>query len=276
MLWSFTGHVDGLPERVEQWLRGDPARNTVPLTVLGRMRAGLRTDGATLGWLTAGGEVRGAVLHTPPYPLLLADIPLDSVPALADAVRGREISAVSGPRAQSEAFAELSGLTEVARERQRLYRLESLSPASSTGAPRPAGEADVEPVAAWMRAFVAEAEPHSSGDDPLPQMRHRVGQGEIMLWEDGGRPVAMAGFSRPISGMSRIGPVYTPPGLRGRGYGSAVTHAATRAAQEAGARLVLLFTDLANPTSNAIYQALGYRPISDYASIFFARGDERA
>ncbi|RCG25084.1 GNAT family N-acetyltransferase [Sphaerisporangium album] len=276
MLWTFTGHVDGLPDGVEHWLRTDPARNTVPLTVLGRMRAGLWADGATLGWLTADGEVCGAVVHTPPYPLLLADIPVDSVPALADAVRGREISAVSGPCPQAEVFAEVSGLTEVDRTRQRLYRLQALSPASSTGAPRPAGEADVEPVAAWMRAFIAEAEPGSSGSDPLPQMRHRIDQGEIVLWEDGGRPVAMAGFSRPISGMSRIGPVYTPPGLRGRGYGSAVTHAATRAAQEAGGEVILLFTDLSNPTSNSIYQALGYRPLSDYISISFSPGDQRA
>ncbi|WP_248958872.1 GNAT family N-acetyltransferase [Sphaerisporangium perillae] len=91
-----------------------------------------------------------------------------------------------------------------------------------------------------------------------------------MILEDGGRPVAMAGFSRPIIGMSRIGPVYTPPEARRRGYGAAVTHGATRAAEEAGADLLLLFTDLANPTSNSIYQALGYRAVADYASITLA------
>jgi len=90
-----------------------------------------------------------------------------------------------------------------------------------------------------------------------------------MVWEDEGRPVAMAGFSSPVAGMARVGPVYTPVGSRRRGYGSAVTHAASMAARAAGATEVVLFTDLANPTSNAIYQALGYRPVADYATIWF-------
>ncbi|GII87229.1 N-acetyltransferase [Sphaerisporangium siamense] len=270
MSWTFTSRPEEFPEAAEAWLRADPTRNTVPLTVLNRLRHGLWAEDATLGWLTAGGEVRGAVVHTPPYPVLLGDIPLGSVAALAEALRGRPISGVSGPKEQAEAFAATGGRAESGRVAQRLYRLGDLRPHSSTGAPRPADEADAGWVASWMRDFMAEAEPENAGGDFLPQMRHRIAQGEMVLWADAGRPVAMAGFSRPISGMSRIGPVYTPSGSRGRGYGSAVTHAATRAAQEAGAGLLLLFTDLANPTSNSIYQNLGYRPVSDYASIAFA------
>jgi predicted GNAT family acetyltransferase len=70
----------------------------------------------------------------------------------------------------------------------------------------------------------------------------------------------MAGRRRVFAGSARLGPVYTPPGLRGRGYGSAVTAAATRAIQDDGG-VPVLFTDLANPTSNKIYQQLGYRPV---------------
>ncbi|WP_405145597.1 GNAT family N-acetyltransferase [Sphaerisporangium sp. NBC_01403] len=270
MIWTFTDDLGVFSDAAEAWLRRDPVRNTVPLTVLDRLRHGLWGDDRMLGWLTDGGEVRGAVMHTPPHALLLGDIPLGSVPSLAEAVRDRDFPGVSGPLAQSSAFASASGLRETGRASQRLYRLETLRPPSSTGTARTAKDGDVELVARWMRAFSEEAEPGASHDDPLPQAKLRVERGELVLWEDGGQPVAMAGFSRPITGMSRIGPVYTPPGLRGRGYGSAVTHAATRVAEEAGAGLLLLFTDLANPTSNSIYQALGYRPVADYASISLA------
>jgi predicted GNAT family acetyltransferase len=73
----------------------------------------------------------------------------------------------------------------------------------------------------------------------------------------------MAGVSRPAAGMVRVAAVYTPPDRRGRGYGGAVTAAVSRAALDGGATDVVLFTDLANPTSNALYQRLGYRPVED-------------
>ena len=82
--------------------------------------------------------------------------------------------------------------------------------------------------------------------------------GGMTLWEANGEPVAMAGLTRPDAGMVRVIAVYTPPHLRGRGYGGAVTAAVTRAALEAGAEDVVLFTDLANPISNRLYQRLGF------------------
>jgi predicted GNAT family acetyltransferase len=83
-----------------------------------------------------------------------------------------------------------------------------------------------------------------------------------------------AGRNRAAAGQARIGPVYTPPELRGRGFGGAATAAVTRAALDDGAEGVVLFTDLANPTSNTLYQRLGYRPISDWTVLRFA-GPER-
>jgi predicted GNAT family acetyltransferase len=73
----------------------------------------------------------------------------------------------------------------------------------------------------------------------------------------------MCGTSRSTPNGSRIGPVYTPPDLRRRGYASAVVAAASQAQLDAGARFCFLFTDLANPTSNRIYQAIGYEPVRD-------------
>jgi predicted GNAT family acetyltransferase len=84
-----------------------------------------------------------------------------------------------------------------------------------------------------------------------------------MLWAVDGVPVSMAGVSPVIAGQGRVAPVYTPTELRGRGYAGMATVAASRALIAAGADEVLLYTDLANPTSNALYQRLGYRPVEN-------------
>jgi predicted GNAT family acetyltransferase len=89
--------------------------------------------------------------------------------------------------------------------------------------------------------------------------------GGAWIWVDG-EPVSLAVRRAPAEGSARVGPVYTPPQHRGQGYGSAVTAVATQDVLDDGA-VPVLFTDLANPTSNAIYQRLGYRPVGDYVSV---------
>jgi predicted GNAT family acetyltransferase len=108
------------------------------------------------------------------------------------------------------------------------------------------------------------------GSDQADAVRERVGHGGVTLWEAGGEPVAMAGATRQVAGMARIGPVYTPPAHRGRGYGSAVTAAASQRLIDDGTRDVVLFTDLANPVSNSIYQRIGYQAVEDRVSLEFA------
>jgi predicted GNAT family acetyltransferase len=88
-------------------------------------------------------------------------------------------------------------------------------------------------------------------------VRPQRGYGGVTLWLRDGDPVSLAGITRQTAGMVRAAPVYTPPAHRGHGYAAAVTAAVSRAALDAGAREVLLFTDLANPTSNRVYERLG-------------------
>jgi predicted GNAT family acetyltransferase len=79
----------------------------------------------------------------------------------------------------------------------------------------------------------------------------------------------MAMLRAPAFGFSRIGPVFTPQGHRDNGYGSAVTAAAAELAHRSGTPDVVLFADLANPTSNAIYQRIGFQPVADSVRIGF-------
>ena len=89
-----------------------------------------------------------------------------------------------------------------------------------------------------------------------------------MIWEDGER-VSLAGWGSPTPNGIRIGPVYTPPEYRRRGYGSASTAAATARNLAAGRRFCFLYTDVANPTSNKIYMDIGYEPVCDSVEFAF-------
>ena len=127
----------------------------------------------------------------------------------------------------------------------------------------------------WMTAFTEEA--LHGADDPgriersVDARLEPGGAGGICLWETAGRAVSLAGFGGPTPNGLRIGPVYTPPEHRGHGYGSAVTAAASQIALDRGKRFCFLYTDLANPTSNAIYMRIGYRPVCDSREIAFVR-----
>ncbi len=132
-----------------------------------------------------------------------------------------------------------------------------------------AGRADRDLLVAWWQAFGREAGSLAESDSGRT-VDHRLGHDGLTLWEDDGRPVSMAGLTRQVAGTIRVGPVYTPPGLRRRGYAGAVTAAVSQAALDAGADEVLLFTDLANPTSNSLYQRLGFRPVEDRVLMSFA------
>ena len=100
---------------------------------------------------------------------------------------------------------------------------------------------------------------------------HRLAEsaGGIALWEDGGRPVSAVAFGSPTPAGIRIGPVYTPRELRGRGYASALTAHVSAQQLAAGRRFCFLYTNLANPTSNKIYVDIGYERVCDSVEYAF-------
>jgi predicted GNAT family acetyltransferase len=94
-----------------------------------------------------------------------------------------------------------------------------------------------------------------------PLVARRVASGQVWVWEDGA-PVGFAAVSSPVEGVSRIGPVYTPPEQRGRGYGSALVGTVSAAVRDAGTRCAL-YAELGNPSANAIYRSLGYQAVAE-------------
>lgn len=258
-------------------LDADPVRHTLALTVLQRVRAG-SLSAALLLTVHRHGEVCGAVLRTTGRSVIVSAVPGACATAVdaAAAEVDPEPDGVAGPvdeaRAYAAAVAARTGATPSVAMRQRLFRLVTLqAPTGVPGMARQAGLGDVELLAGWQSAFEDEAiRLPGPAEDPRSGLRAAVAGGAgILLWEVGGHPVAYASARSPIAGMSRVGPVYTPPEHRGHGYGSAVTAATTAWALAAGAREVVLFTDLANPVSNAIYPRLGYRPVHDALELTF-------
>ncbi|MFF4537551.1 GNAT family N-acetyltransferase [Streptomyces aureus] len=282
--WRLTHDLDAFLALAGDFLRSRPAQHTVALTVTEGLRRGgmdrYGKDTPVFGALEHSGEVRAAFFRTPPYPLNITPLDEPGVQALtallADA--GTEVSGVAADTATADAFAEAwgrrTGATPALLRSDRLYRLGELSvpEPAPPGRPRVADVGDRDLLGRWYTEF-AEAIGEGGHGDPGVWADDRISYGGITLWEiPDGTPVAMAGLTRPVAGQLRVGPVYTPAHLRGRGYAGAVTAEVTRAALATDVREVLLFTDLANPTSNGLYRRIGYRPVSDFAVYGFTHG----
>jgi hypothetical protein len=154
---------------------------------------------------------------------------------------------------------------------ERVYELRKVIPPPQPGGSlRLATGADLDLLAHWLYAFWVEALPNEQGTLEEARLRadYRVVEKDFYLWDHNG-PVALAGRSRRTPHGCCIGPVYTPPGLRGQGYASAATAALSQILLDQGAEFTCLFTDLANPTSNSIYQKIGYRPLEDFNEYLF-------
>jgi GNAT superfamily N-acetyltransferase len=284
MAWQITGDLETFVAAAARFLLARPAQNTI---MLGAMM-GLRIRGPAafgdaaplFGWHAAGGTVDAAFLHTPPYPVVLTLMSDEHAAALAAELAGRGhralgVNATTGPGAAfAAAWQEHTGEAVHLGMRMRLYALDRLLPPDPPppGRARTAAAADRDLLLAWFEKFHDEAGP-AGPRDSTREVDSRIGYGGLVFWEHGGQPVSLAGRT-PAVGQARVGPVYTPPGLRGRGFGAAVTAAVTQAALDEGAEGVVLFTDLANPTSNTLYQRLGYRPLSDWAVLRFGGAEQ--
>ncbi|MEV0241238.1 GNAT family N-acetyltransferase [Streptomyces sp. NPDC050674] len=279
--WRLTHDLDDFLTRAGAFLRSRPALHTVPLTVTETLRTRGRSvygDGPPeFGVLERDGAVRAAFFRTPPHGLDLTSLAPGDADVLAArlAASGRRLPGVQAQCDTAAAFAEAwqrhTGTTATLRRRQRLYRLGTLTPPGPVppGGPRVAVAADRELLVRWHDAF-GEDVGQGTVRDSAQWADARIDSGAITFWETpDGTPVAMAGTSPRVAGQVRVAPVYTPPHLRGRGYAGAVTTEVTRAALTAGADEVLLFADLSNPTSNGLYQRIGYRPVADFEEYDF-------
>ncbi|MFI6076037.1 GNAT family N-acetyltransferase [Actinoplanes sp. NPDC051343] len=276
MAWELTDDIESFVTAAEAHLHSRPVEHTTLLTLIGTLRRrGLSAYGKEAPvfgtWRNPDGVVAGALLQTPPHPVLFGEVPPPAVTEAVAAFDGRALPGVNLPAAQIDLFVApwlaRTGTTAEAHMRTRLYRLSTLQPPG--GPTRPAVPADRALLISWVHDFLAGI------GEPVPDVGAVVDEAladdivTIALDSDGA-PAAMVMRTVPAAGVVRIRYVFTPPPLRGRGYAGAATAAACAAARRDGASEVVLFTDLANPTSNGLYQRLGFRPVQDRTVVTFA------
>jgi uncharacterized protein len=254
------------------------AEHNLLLGLVGRLtaRPGPATDAATMLTVVRGDETVAAALMTPPSNLVLSLMDDAAARALAEAAQAAalELPGVHAAPREARAFAarwsELTGCRIRHGHKLGIYRLAVVrTPAGVEGAMRLADENDRVLAERWMAAFSAEA--LGEGDrNPLAVDRWLgVPDGGLFLWEVDGDPVAMAGAASPTGSGIRVSAVYTPPAKRRHGYAGALVAAVSREMQRRGYRWCFLYTDLTNPTSNRVYQRIGYEPIAEAADLHF-------
>jgi len=251
----------------------DPVATSVVATNAVRAMADPFADQYWVWMEDEDGVPVAAAIHTPPRPPHLAAQDPAAGVALADhlAESGRPIAGIGGMRPVAEAFARRWVELRPCRVRttmdQGVYEASAVTPPSGVpGSWRVSESGDASLLNGWARGFMIDVgEPVPARGDLITD---RVAAGEMWLWEVRGTPVSMAYASPATGGVSRVSWVYTPPEHRKHGYASALAAALTRAVLESGDRC-MLYTDLANPTSNEIYQAVGYRRVGDAVTLAF-------
>jgi predicted GNAT family acetyltransferase len=265
--------LDSLDDAVGPALRRSPIENQVPIHLMQRVRED--PDGPLAGIrIVAFEDVStghvGVAVQTPPHKVVVSM----TTPAVAQelgrtfAARHPETSMVHGPDEAAWAFASGAGAVHPRLVTQEgLYALPQPPPqAAVSGLPRLATDQDAAILQRWLDAFVVEAVPTSPRDPSGGERLGRSGRAWLWLAVDG-TPVSMAYNSRRVEGWWSVGPVYTPPEHRGRGYATALVTHLSEWAFANGAIGCTLFTDLANPVSNRIYERIGYCRVGTCATV---------
>ena len=272
------GDADAFLAEAGALLLGDEARHNLILGIAGTLRDHPAHYPEYGLWLAEdGGETVGAALRTPPHNLVVARPREDSVlEALAEAIDDDPPGLVAAqPEADvfAAAWAAKTGATPRTNRAQGVFSLDSVEPlAPVSGRMRDAVSEDRPLLLDWFRAFMEEAigeSPDAASTAHAVDHRLEADSAGVVLWEDG-TTVSLAAFGNPTPNGTRIGPVYTPPERRRHGYASALVAELSERLLETR-RFCFLFTDLANPTANRIYEQIGYRRVCAAAEIVFER-----
>ena len=255
----------------------DPLRTNVVGSVAASVANQQRQYEECFWWLVVDNAVVVAMaMRTSPHGLVTSPMTSDAARALAGAVAAADpaMPSLLGSRDVVTTVVE-----ELARHDQRrsggygrrdlLYAIDRLTPPDVAGEFRIATEGDGALVEQWGRDFHEELALPNEDEDA---MRRRVAAGTLYLWSYHGEVVSLAGHAAPVecagTTVVRVGPVYTPPQRRGHGFAAAVSAALTDQLLRSGAR-VMLFADADNPTSNGVYQRLGYVVVDEVVHYVF-------
>ena len=268
-------------------LAQNETKNNLILGLALRLKQNLRSFGEArplMALVQDGfGNIAAAAVMTPPFPVVVYSEPLNraALEALVDFLAASEwqVTGVNGIDVVSDAFAriwqEKTGQVSRIMVRMRAYELRSVVQVEyPSGGMRLAKPHEAQLVADMLNAMGDEV---VSGPRRVATAESQVRQIEsrnVFFWEDEGKVVAVTIANRPqIKGICLSG-VYTLPQQRKKGYARALVAEVSKELLRRGYELTNLFTDLSNPTSNKIYQEVGYHPVCDYHQYGFISGEK--
>jgi predicted GNAT family acetyltransferase len=270
--------ADELLAVAEPWLLLTEAENNVLLGVARRYRGA--GAGGDRYWASVhrGDEVVGCAMRTPPHPPGITALPSEAIEALAADLHEAysSLPGINGPAQSADRFASLwramTGASSRLQMRLKVHALTAVSDlrGGARGRLRPADRSDQAVVREWVARFIDETgilEPRGK-NEAADQM---LDAGQLFVWDDAG-PKCLVGSTRDTPNGGCVNSVYTPEIYRRRGYATAAVAALSRQMLAAGKAFCCLYTDVSNPTSNAIYRRIGYVPLREDVQIAFTGG----
>lgn len=264
--------------RAQAWLLAAEAEHNLILGICERLinRPDRYGGKPYLFTIEQGDQVVLAGAMTPPYKLVLtkSGVP-EALGMVADDLMAERLypPGVLGPTTEARVFARvwraLTGVETGSSEDEAICELREVAhPEYSPGHLRLAGADEVDLLVRWRIAFMIETGLHETIDASREATDDLLARGALYVWDDDG-PVSVAATNRSTPHGVCIGVVYTPPPFRGRGYATSVVAALSQQILDSGREFCCLFTQLSNPTSNDIYEKVGYRRIAEWADIAF-------
>lgn len=284
MRWELEPDLAAFDARVRPLLEAHIENNVVATVLTGTTQGQFHASPPVLAMgLDHDGAVVAAALRTAPWPMLCTPVDPDDAEALLElwSERDPELPGINAlldtARSVAASWTRRTGGSEHCRTAMAMHSLTAVvdPPQPGAGQLAPATAADRDLALMWWDEFVAESHVIDAGPEArAATVDFRIAQGHLFLWQDEGRPVSMVSTNPAVAGVVRIGPVYTPPEARRRGYASAAVAAVSRHALDTDAHTCMLYTDLANPTSNKIYADVGYRRIAEWEERVFTGAEE--
>ena len=185
----------------------------------------------------------------------------------------QQLPGVSSFPVEAEAFAQawqnITGQSYKPDVQMRIHQLDTIQDVQqANGKLRLASISDSELLIEWIEAFSIEAL-GTKEENASRVVDASLSQNFFYIWESE-IPVSIVGGRLWASNRGWIGPVYTPPQYRKKSYASSCVAAVSQALLDKGCKSCYLLTDQANPTSNHIYQTIGYQAVDDWYDYSFS------
>jgi predicted GNAT family acetyltransferase len=258
------------------FLAGSEAQNNLLLGITSDLLSGgsFGADRPYFAVARRDGPVTAAAVRTPPWGVVLSSTAdLEATDSIAEDLHRiyPSIPGLLAPVEVADRFCDrwesLTPQRRKLRANERIHRCSTVRRARSPlGGMRPFTESDRQLTVQWTKLFLVEARlPGRETNQLLASIDRRLGarDGGYFFWDVDGEAVSMAASGGRTPSGVRIGPVYTPPNFRGKGYATALVADLSSLMLSRGMDFCFLFTDMANPTSNSIYAQIGYEPVVD-------------